>query len=293
MSGFKVRKLTEGFGAEIEGFQFNGEVDNATHRRLRETFDDRGVLVFRGLEIDRTAQAYLSELMISDTAPTLSEAAELAGKQDGFWISNKEPGAAAPFGRLLYHCDMMWSPEPFYVNSLYGVDVEPPVVPTLFASAAHAWDTLPESLRARVENLNAVHVTGPEGFDDRRRGDVAGELLNPIRQTVLSTTTRVAHPHPRIGRTLLYVSQGMTKEIIGLSKDQSENLLDELFQHLYRPESAWQHEWHNCDLVIWDNLAIQHARAAVSIDGPARTLRKIGSPIPVANTHVPTYQQIS
>jgi taurine dioxygenase len=292
MNAFTIRKLTEGFGAQIEGFQFDGEVDDATHRRLREAFNDRGVLVFRGLDIDRTAQAYLSELMITDKAPTLSEAAELAGKQDGFWISNKEPGAAAPFGRLLYHCDMMWSTEPFYVNSLYGVDVEPPVVPTLFVSAAYAWETLPDALRARVENRAAVHVTGPEGFDDRRRGDADGELLNPIREQTLSTTTPVAHDHPLTGRTLLYVSQGMTKEIVGLSKDESEDLLDELFKHLYRPEHVWQHEWHNGDLVIWDNLALQHARAAVSVDGPARTLRKIGSPIPVTNTQVQAYQPI-
>ena len=101
---------SEGFGAEIEGFQLDGEVDAPTHRQLRQAFDDRGVLVFRGLDMDRAAQAYLSELVIRDRAPTLAEAAELARKQDGFWISNKEPGAAAPFGRLLFHKDMMWSP---------------------------------------------------------------------------------------------------------------------------------------------------------------------------------------
>jgi alpha-ketoglutarate-dependent taurine dioxygenase len=290
MSAIKARDLTPGFGAEIEGFTFDGVVDEATHRQLREIFDDRGVLVFRGLDIDRVAQAYLSELVISDEALAMDDAAELAGKQDGFWISNREPGAAAPFGRLLYHCDMMWSDEPFYVNSLYGVDVAPGVVPTLFASAAKAWDTLPDSLRARVEGRSAVHVTGPEGFDDRRRGDIDGQLLNPIRETTLSATTPVGHRHPRTGRTLLYVSQGMTKEIVGLPKDESEDLLEELFKHLYSPDNVLEHDWHNGDLVIWDNLALQHARAAVNVDGPARTLRKIGSPIPTANTEVQAYQ---
>jgi len=292
MVSFKVHDLTPGFGAEIEGFEFHGEVDDATHRSLREAFDDRGVLVFRGLNIDRTAQAYLSEAVISDTKPTVEEAAELAGRQDGFWISNKEPGAAAPFGRLLYHCDMMWSDEPFLVNSLYGVDVAPGVVPTLFASAAKAWDTLPDSLRARVEGRSAVHVTGPEGFDDRRRGNIDGQLLSPVRETVMSTTTPVGQPHPRTGRPLLYVSQGMTKEIVGLSEDESEDLLEDLFKHLYRPENVLEHEWHNGDLVIWDNVALQHARAAVDIDGPPRTLRKIGSPIPTVNTGVDSYRPI-
>ena len=292
MSPLKIRNLTEGFGAEIEGFEFEGEVDDATHRLLRETFDERGLLLFRGLRIDRTAQAHLCELVINDTAPSLQEVKELAAKQDGFWISNKEPGAAAPFGRLLYHCDMMWSDEPFFVNSLYGVDVAPPVVPTLFVSAVRAWDKLPDWLRDRVEKRCALHVTGPEGFDDRRRGATAGELLNPIRETTLSTTTPVAHRHPRTGRVMLYVSQGMTKEIVGLPKEDSEDLLDELFKHLYRPENEWQHQWRKGDLIIWDNLAMQHARPAVSVDGPARTLRKVCTPIPTVNTDVDSYQPI-
>ena len=73
MSPLKIRDLSDGFGAEVDGFHTRGEVDSATHRQLREPFDDRGVLVFRGLDIDRTAQAYLSELVIRDDAPMLAK----------------------------------------------------------------------------------------------------------------------------------------------------------------------------------------------------------------------------
>jgi taurine dioxygenase len=293
MRPLKFRNLSDGFGAEVEGFQFDREIDAPTHRQLREAFDDRGVLVFRDLDIDRVAQAYLSELVIRDKAPTLHEATELARRQDRFWISNREPGAAAPFGRLLYHKDMMWSPDPFLVNSLYGVDVAPNVVPTLFVSSARAWDTLPASLRARVEGRRAVHVTGPEGFDDRRRAGLDGEVLVSVREATQSVTTLVGHPHPRTGRTLLHVSEGMTKEILALSADESHDLLEELFAHLYRPENVIEHHWHNGDLVIWDNIALQHARAAVAADGPPRTLRKIASPIPApSKADELTYQSI-
>jgi taurine dioxygenase len=292
MSQLQVRSLTPGFGAEIVGFEFQGEVDEPTRRQLRETFDGRGLLLFRGLDIDRTAQAYLSELVITDEPLSLDDAAEIAAKQDGFWISNKEPGAAAPFGRLLFHSDMMWSDDPFQVLSLYGVDIEPPVVPTIFASAVSAWETLADDLRTRAEKLRVLHVTGPEGFDDRRRGLEDGDLVNPVREQTLSRTTPIGLRHPRTGRTLLYASQGMTKEVVGLPVDQSEDLLEALFDHLYRPADLWQHEWRNGDLIIWDNLAVQHARSAVSVDGPARTLRKIGSPIPTVNTEVQTYQKI-
>jgi taurine dioxygenase len=293
MARFQVRKLTPAFGAEIEGLD-PSRLDAEDCRSLRQVFDDRNVLLFRDLDLDRTAQFRLAEIVMGKESPSDEEAAAGAAQQDGFWISNKEPGAAAPFGRLMFHSDMMWSDDPFQILSLYGVDVEQPAVPTVFASTIHAWDTLPDSLRTRIDGLQAVHVTGPEGFDSRRRGSDDGRLVQPIRDVVLSSTASVGHHHPRTGRTMLYVSQGMTKEITGLSHEESENLLEDLFKHLYSPANLWQHEWRNGDLIIWDNLAVQHARSDVSTDGPARTLRKVATPVPVAaeKTNVASYQPI-
>ena len=185
---------------------------------------------------------------------------------------------------------MMWSDTPFQVLTLYGVDVEQPAVPTAFVSMGRAWDTLPEDLRARVDGLHALHITGQQA----RGGDDDEELLQPIREHAQSTTTSVGHRHPRTGRTLLYVSQMMTREIVELPAEESEALLEELFAHLYDPAHVWKHEWRNGDLVAWDNLAIQHARSDVRIDGPARTLRKVIAPKSVlSRLEAPKFSKVS
>jgi taurine dioxygenase len=72
----------------------------------------------------------------------------------------------------------------------------------------------------------------------------------------------------------------MTSGIADMPKAQSDELLEALFQHLYRPEAVFEHHWREGDLVIWDNLALQHARPNVTAEGPARTLRKIFAPMP-------------
>jgi alpha-ketoglutarate-dependent taurine dioxygenase len=59
---------------------------------------------------------------------------------------------------------------------------------------------------------------------------------------------------------------------------EGEALLAELFEHLYAPANLLEHRWRNGDLVLWDNLAVQHARANVQSDGPSRTLQKVFSP---------------
>jgi alpha-ketoglutarate-dependent taurine dioxygenase len=90
----------------------------------------------------------------------------------------------------------------------------------------------------------------------------------------------VRYRHPRTGASVLYVCEQMTKELVGMEASESERLLLELFACLYDPAGRWSHDWRKEDLVVWDNLAIQHGRANVDGDGPARTLRKFFSPIP-------------
>ena len=267
MAQLQLREITPAFGAEVVGFE-PSELDAATATQLRDAFDARGLLLFRGIDIDRPYQTYIADLLIDYDRPATDSAPR------EMLVSNKEPEAYAPYGRLMFHSDMMWHPEPFQVLSLYGVDVEQPAVGTIFASTANAWDTLPDDLRARVENLHVEHITGQVYS---RGGD---DLLVPGRTVEQSTITPVGFRHPRTGRTLLYVSQQMTKQVVELGPEESEALLQELFAHLYSPANTFEHDWRAGDLVAWDNLAVQHARGPVLQDGPARTLRKVISPIP-------------
>jgi alpha-ketoglutarate-dependent taurine dioxygenase len=272
MPALQVRELTPWFGAEVSGLAPNEPVDDATCRELQQLFKDREVLLFRDFAIDRRFQNYLCELLRSDGQPDPEVVEANAARQSNFYISNKIETAAAPFGELSFHADAMWSSGPYDVLSLWAEHVVPPVTPTRFTSVTHAWDTLPDDLRARVEGLSVEHTS-----EVQLRGENEGRLLQAARD-VRTTITKIGHPNPRSGRTMLYVCSMMTSHVIGLPPDESEALLTELFAHIEAPARTWQHEWQNGDFVVWDNLAIQHARGDVIADGPARTLRKAASP---------------
>jgi alpha-ketoglutarate-dependent taurine dioxygenase len=270
MAQLELRPLHPAVGVEVVGLTPRLPLDRDTLHQLRAAFDDRSVLVFRDLDIDEDFQRHLVFGLIGfppgtdkwrDDAPSL--------------VSNKEERALAPYGRLLFHCDNMWARKHQEVLSLYGLEVEPPIAPTSYVSMGHGWDTLPRELRTRVEGLEARH-----GFDTKypNRGgdeDVAdGYYAHPV-----SRVQPVAYRHPRTGRTLLYVSQQATIEILGLSPDENEDLLAALFAHLYAPDNVLDHDWREGDLVVWDNVATQHGRANVVLDGRARTLRKVTGPL--------------
>lgn len=286
MTQLRVRELRPSLGAEIVGFDPRAEIDDATWRLLTATFYDRGVLVLRGIDLDTPTQHRIVETLYADGRDTRlgdEEASRFS------YVSNTEPEGGAPYGRLLFHSDMMWSEFAWQIPSLYAVAAEQPSVPTVFTSTTFAWDTLPDDLRSRVEGLHARHESGPQG-----RGDTAyeDELIQPEWAHLRDIVTPVAMRHPRTGRTMLYVCEQQTRELVGLPKAESDALLDELFAHLYAPDRLLEHHWRAGDLVVWDNQAVQHGRPYVVADGPARTLRKIHAPGNLrALVGSPTYQR--
>jgi taurine dioxygenase len=278
MVQLQLRDLTPAFGTEISGLDPAATLaDAGACRQLQDLFDERGVLVFRDVDIDQVTQANLVRMLIRLDPLQPGETGSAKPTGEPFYVSNKEENGGAPFGRLLFHSDMMWSEHTFQVLSLYAIEVEPPVAPTVFASALDAWATLPDELRARAEHLDAV-----QGHNELERARAANDpdVLVTTFDNIEGRTTSVGYRHPRTGENVLYVSQQMTRSIDGLAPAESEAVLEELFAHLYRPATLYEHDWRTHDLVAWDNIAVQHARPNVALEGPVRTLRKVFAPLP-------------
>jgi taurine dioxygenase len=273
MAELTVRELAPTFGVEISGVEPKIPLDDDTLRQLKSLFDEKKMLVFRDIQVDRAFQYYLSYALIGRTPPAQDPTNN--PKRESL-VSNKTENGIAPFGRLLWHSDMMWCEDACELLSLYGLDVGQPSPPTMFVNAAAAWKTLPAELRANVESRMAEHVH--DVSYERSGGDA--NVLTAKFDDEDCTRLPVARRHPRTGETLLYVCQQMTSAIADMPKAESEELLEALFQHLYAPENIFAHNWRENDLVIWDNLALQHARPNVLAEGPPRTLRKTFAPMP-------------
>jgi taurine dioxygenase len=84
---------------------------------------------------------------------------------------------------------------------------------------------------------------------------------------------------------MLYIDQRSTYGIADLTPRENEEFMRALHAHLYAPENVLEHPWRKGDLLLWDNLALQHARPNVQIQGPARVLRKVYAPKPQASRY--------
>jgi taurine dioxygenase len=64
-----------------------------------------------------------------------------------------------------------------------------------------------------------------------------------------------------------------TARIMGMERTESDATLDALFVELYRKDRVYRHHWNNGDIVIWDNIALQHARGDLTGMTPRRLQR--------------------
>ena len=265
----QITPLSAALGAEVRGVDLRQLSDGGVFREVRAAWDTHHLLLFRDQALGEEDQVRLMERW----GPVLVENERGTKCQ---YVSNAREDGILQEGAYSFHSDHAFMPDPVEAISLYGLEIPSAGAQTLFANAARARETLSEALSARVAGLEARHIIDPLGdpasvrVRDRRLPPELPHAMHPIVW---------APPHQR--RSVLYVNQQQTDRIIGLAKEDSDALLEELFAHLYRAEHLYEHVWRPGDLLVWDNLALQHARPDFLSDEP-RTLRRVavgGSPV--------------
>jgi taurine dioxygenase len=66
----------------------------------------------------------------------------------------------------------------------------------------------------------------------------------------------------------------MTRKIEGLPREESDAILERLFDHQERAQFVYEHVWRPGDILMWDNRCTLHARTDFPA-GERRLLRRV------------------
>ncbi|MDG2002373.1 MAG: TauD/TfdA family dioxygenase [Novosphingobium sp.] len=243
------------FGAEADPELILRPTD-AGCRELRRMFDEQGLVVFKRLKV-MSMERQMEVCRIF--GPVLDNPWE------NMLVSNTRPDGFLGAQKLLWHHDLPYLPRPYIGGSLHALEAEAGTTTTHFASGLAAWERLPQELRAQIESRNGLHVK-QKIFDQRNR-------LADLEPGDVCAVHAVVRHQRQTGKPYIFVSEDLTDSIIGLSPEESEALLEELFAVLYAEGVTYEHRWEVGDLVIWDNETVQHARGDVTPH--ARTLQRV------------------
>lgn len=248
---FEIERLTP-FGVLVHG-DASQPFDAARGAALRALMDEHKLLLFRDQRLDEDAQVAV-----------LAHLGRVLGSRGEHRTISSDGNLGA--GKLAYHSDLAFTEEPFKFLSLHALAVNDDESWTRFANGIAAVDRLDPALRAKVADRDALTAISIVQTHRAVAYDVPDFLPQQRRPAIM--------PHPRTGEPLLYISEMQTARIEGMDKAESDATLAALFDALYAPEHVYEHRWRNGDLLIWDNLALQHARCDLNGMVP-RTLQRV------------------
>ncbi len=162
---------------------------------------------------------------------------------------------------LYRHQDYLWI-EPVRGICLYGLEIPSVGGETVFYDATAALERLDPALRARLEGLEAVH------FDRFAAGrKVVADQPQERRWPVVLA-------HPETATPILFVNEQTVKTLCLDDAQEAAELLAALLAAFDDPEVQYVHTWRQGDVVVWDNLSLQHSRRAFPAD-QHRNLRRV------------------
>lgn len=266
---FAIRPLDgEPLGAEVIGLDLSQPVSAAGFARIHRAHLDHHVLVFRDQRITPRQQIEFSRRFGPLQIHVLHQF-QLPGQPEVLIVSNvKENGQPVGLGDAghYWHSDLSYKERPSLGSMLHAQELPATGGDTLFANMHLAWDTLPAPLKRRVEGLRAEHSYLAKYAELQRRSPWRPNLSAEQVAQVKPVAHPVVRTHPETGRKALFVSEHFTTRLLGVSDDESRELLDALFAHSVEPEHIYRHRWQPHDMVFWDNRSLMHLAAGCPDD---------------------------
>jgi len=261
MSAEPKVSLIEPFGAEVD-LDISEGISPETYGVLRRLFAEHHMLVLKRQNISLNEQVRF--------AKQFGPVVPVDGLNFGILVSNNRPegnfGLKDVNGSLCFHHDNPFAPQPDRGILFYALDVVNGASSTRFASGALAYDRLPEATKTRLAGLQTLNVFSQEPEGRNRNDQVPPYFPRAIHPLVWK--------HRDTGRPFLFNCSQSTDCILGMPADESEALLQELWQVQFAEDMIYDHVWEAGDVVLIDNEVLQHGRSVLNNVGN-RTLRRV------------------
>ncbi len=252
------------FGTEVVGIDLRSEHGLSSQwtlaemESLRQEFDSRHLLLFRGGCMTGEQQV----AFVARFGPLLAE------RNLWSYVSNSRSDGIIREGGLLFHSDFAFTPHPVFGISLHCLEAPASGAPTSFIDVEHAIRALPADLRTALQGRSVLNV-----YDFHLPDDVPMRVEN-IRPNSPRCERPIFGTHPRTGTEVITANELHSDSIVGMSTSVGRALLRDLFDVMYDSSNVVEHHWAVGDLLLWDNISLQHGRPAFDL-AESRTLQRV------------------
>ena len=261
------KRITPKLGTEVTGIQLS-QLDDKGKDELALYVAQRGVVVFREQDFATKGPKFATEygshfgrLHVHPTSGAPKDHPELhityRRADEGEFnrvFSNR-------LNSIGWHSDVSYELQPpgtTFFTVLQGPDAGGD---TIFADVVEAYNRLSPEFQKRLANLHVLHTSEDQANNSRNQGGI--ERRKPV-----SNIHPLIRQHPATGDKYIYLNRPFSRRIVELKEDESEYLLNFLYQHI---ESAhdlqMRARWEPNSVVVWDNRRVVHS-AVIDWDTP-------------------------
>ena len=248
----EVTPLASSLGARVEGIDLADALDPTRRDELHRALLDHLVVFLPDQTIDDDDQIALARTFGEPHPHPVGAFLGDTSLMGSVGTDDYRPGIDSHF-----HTDYTFHTEVPDIAVLRAVIVPEHGGDTMWANTCDAYDALSTPMQTFLEGLDAFHSQGV-AFNDiiiQRFGEEAGR---PVLEQFPGTTHPVITTHPETNRRALFVNEGYTQSIVGLTTPESRALLSFLFGHISNPRFVCRYRWAVGDVAIWDERATVH-----------------------------------
>jgi taurine dioxygenase len=250
-ASIKVKKVAGGAGAEIHNVDLRA-LDDTTVAEIRKVFLDHGVVFFRDQEL--TPQEFL------DFSGRFGKPVEypfvkgIEGYPEIIQVLKRE-SEKVNFGGV-WHSDTTYLDEPPLGTILMARELPPCGGDTMWSNQYAAYEALSDGLKKTLNGLLCCQSSAKANASNTREDRVKDLGKDDVKDYVVYHP--VVRTHPETGRKALFCNVAHTTHFEGWTQEESEPLLQFLFQHQIKPEFTCRFKWELGSIAFWDNRCVQH-----------------------------------
>jgi alpha-ketoglutarate-dependent taurine dioxygenase len=261
-----IRPTQGPFGAYVDGVDLTNPPDDELRAELLAAIDEHLVIILRnGTPIASDAQVVAFCSAFGQLRPSLADRSRLPDHPAINLVANRKVGTVEGSGGsapLHFHSDLHQEPPLIEFIYLDAVRVPAEGGATLWVDLRAAYDALSETRRREIDTM-AVRYSLRDDLDLGTYFKASSSVLAARKN---STTVSLVQTNARTGRKSVWANTGPQSnhraQIVGIDGDESECLLNELFDFCTQEQFRLRHRWQPGDACLWHNLQTLHGREA-------------------------------
>lgn len=252
-----LKRFTPKLGTEVTGIQLS-QLDQHGKDELALFVAQRGLVIFRDQDFAAKGPKFVSDygkyfgpLHIHPTSGSPQGHSEIHivhrrnNYDEALMFANRT-------NLVQWHSDVSYELQPPGTTFFFVLEGPESGGDTLFADTVEAYNRLSPRLKDLLEGLHVLHSSEEQANFSRTEGGA-------VRRDPVKNIHPLVRVHPVTGDKILYVNPGFSRKIVEFKQEESDSLLNFLYNHIGNSHDLQARvNWEPNSVVVWDNRRVAH-----------------------------------